>query len=77
MLRCITFTVEHQQPINPGRGKGGLPGLAEYHRQHRSVAARQLVGQPQQIAVVAAQAAPDHIRHHGDIKRRGRDLMQR
>ncbi|EJT85347.1 hypothetical protein PPS11_10668 [Pseudomonas putida S11] len=35
------------------------------------------MGQAEQIAVVAAQAATDHIRHHGDVERRRRHLVQR
>ncbi|MNE59582.1 hypothetical protein D3C80_1546880 [compost metagenome] len=50
--------------------------LTEDHGQHRAVLAGQLMGQAQQVAVVTAQAATDHIRHHADVKRRCGHLMQ-
>ena len=35
------------------------------------------MGEAEQILVVAAQAATDHVRHHGDVERRLGHLMQR
>ncbi len=51
--------------------------FAEHHCQHGTVGSGKLTRQPQQVAIVAAQAAADHIGHHRDIERWLDDGMQR
>ncbi len=68
---------QHQQAIDARRGKSTLFMFAKHHRQHCTVAAGQLPGQAEQIAVVAAQAATNHVRHHVDVERRRWHLVQR
>ncbi|MNP32134.1 hypothetical protein D3C76_1253000 [compost metagenome] len=73
MFRCITaelLAFKHQQAIDASRGEGVLLVLAEDHGQYRAVLAGQLMSQAEQVAVVAAQAAADHVRHHADVERR-------
>ncbi len=80
LFRCITaefLALEHQQAIDAGAGKGALFMFAKDHGQHRAVLARQLMGQAQEVAVVTAQAATDHVRHNADVERWRRHLMQR
>ncbi len=78
LFRCITaefFAFQHQQAVDACRGEGVFLVFAEHHGQHCAVLAGQLMGQAQQVTVVAAQAATDHIRHHADVKRRRGHLM--
>ncbi|MNE38437.1 hypothetical protein D3C80_1323340 [compost metagenome] len=80
LLRCITvefIPLDDQQAINTGCGKVVFLVLAKHHGQHRAVTPGQAMGEAKQVAIVAAQAATDHVRDHGDVKRRLQHLMQR
>ncbi|MCY1438399.1 hypothetical protein D9M71_545950 [compost metagenome] len=79
LLRCVAFVfaaVDQQQAVDASRVEGALLVLAEHHRQHGAVAAGQLAGQAEQVAVVTGEAAADHVRHHSDDERRLLDHMQ-
>ena len=67
---------QHQQSVDASGSKRALLVFAKHHRQHRTVTAGELPRQAQQVAVVAAQAATHHVRHHVDVERRRRHLVQ-
>ncbi|MNQ76563.1 hypothetical protein D3C85_914060 [compost metagenome] len=79
-FRCVALeriALDAQDAVDAGGVEGGFLVLAEEHGDHGTFAAGQLVGQAQQVLVVAGEAAADHVRHHADVERRLLDDMQR
>jgi hypothetical protein len=76
LLRCITLefvAVEHQQAIHPGRVQRHFPYARQTprptpRRRCRPVDMRQ---GPARRGRELLRRPPDHVRHHGDVKRRG------
>ncbi|MCY1362209.1 hypothetical protein D9M69_489130 [compost metagenome] len=79
-LRCVAvegIALDAQDAVDARGVEGGFLVLAEEHGDHGAFAAGQLVGQAQQVLVVAGEAATDHVRHHADVEGRLLDHMQR
>ncbi|MCY1362037.1 hypothetical protein D9M69_487360 [compost metagenome] len=79
-LRCVAvegIALDAQDAVDARGVEGGFLVLAEEHGDHGAFAAGQLVGQAQQVLVVAGETAADHVRHHADVEGRLFDHMQR
>src|SRR6059058_1197755 len=79
LLRCITAELaafQHQQAVYTSRRECRFLVLAKDHGQYRALFASHAMGQAQQIAVMTAQAAADHVGGDANVERRLYNLMQ-
>ncbi|MNM99357.1 hypothetical protein D3C81_1119170 [compost metagenome] len=75
-VAAVFVTLDQQQAVDTSGVEGGFLVLTEHYGQHCAFLAGQLAGQAEQVAVVAGEAAADHVRHHGDDEGRLLDHMQ-